>query len=359
MTMTSLERVMTTVGHGIPDRVPVDLHNFLAAIRFAGFPLGEALQNGEMLAEAQLRYWREFQHDVLLVENGVVAEAQACGCDVKYTNEQPADVVSHILADGLARVLELPVPDPLTTFPMREVIKAVRILVREVGDRVFVMGRADQGPAALLGALRGYEQFIMDLATDEEPELILAALAYCTRVHTRYAQALRDAGAHGTSMGEAGVDWIGPNLYRKFAYPHDVEVIAAVGSPRFPFALHICGNATSILPDMVATGAQILELDYKTDMQVAKHVLTGKATFLGPVNPTLIWGAAPSDVKDAARLAIEVLAPGGEFILGPGCALGIDTPADNVHALVESAWKYGVYRPDGSVGAAPTPPHGW
>ena len=51
----------------------------------------------------------------------------------------------------------------------------------------------------------------------------------------------------------------------------------------------------------------------------------------------------------AAREAIEILGPGGELILGPGCALGSDTPADNIHALVEAAKKYGVYNPDGSL----------
>jgi ribose transport system permease protein len=33
--MTSFERVMTVVNHGIPDRVPVDLHNFLTTIAYA------------------------------------------------------------------------------------------------------------------------------------------------------------------------------------------------------------------------------------------------------------------------------------------------------------------------------------
>lgn len=37
------------------------------------------------------------------------------------------------------------------------------------------------------------------------------------------------------------------------------------------------------------------------------------------------------------------MAPGGGFILGPGCALGTDTPPANSHALVESAKKYGRY----------------
>jgi uroporphyrinogen-III decarboxylase len=212
------------------------------------------------------------------------------------------------------------------------------------------MGRADQGPAALAAALRGYEQFIVDLAQNEQPDRIAALLDFCVRVQRRYMMALRDAGAHGTSMGEMGVDIIGPRLYRAFAHPYDRQVISGIGAPDFPVALHICGDATRILPDMVATGAQILELDYKTDKEVAKNALRGKATFLGPVNPELIWAAvSTSEVEDAACQALEVLAPGGEFILGPGCALGHTTPADNIHALIETAWKWGVYNPDGTL----------
>jgi MtaA/CmuA family methyltransferase len=349
MSMTSLERVLATVGHRIPDRVPVDLHNFLPAVVHAGLPLDAALQSGDLIAESQLRYWRDFGHDVLLVENGVIAEAQACGCEAEYKPDQPPDLVTHILADGLEKVLDLEVPDPFTTFPMNEVIRAVRILADEVGDRVFIMGRADQGPAALYGALRGYEQFVLDLQLDEQPELVRATLDFCTRVQRRYAEALREAGAHGTSMGGVGVDLIGPRLHRAFCHPYAREVIGAVSGPDFPYSLHICGDSTLILADMVATGAQMMELDYKTDMRAAKEALRGRATFLGPVNPVTLWGGQPSDVEREAREAIEILGPGGEFILGPGCALSLDTPDDNVHALVESARRYGVYAPDGSL----------
>jgi uroporphyrinogen decarboxylase len=348
--MTSLERTMATIRHRIPDRVPVDLHNFLSTITYAGFSMAQALQDGEMLAEAQIRFWRDFRHDVLLVENGVVAEAGACGCVIEYPDDGPARVSEHILAGGLEKVADLAVPDPWISPGTSVVLKAVQVLRRELGDQVYIMGRADQGPAALAAALRGYEQFIIDLAQNEHTEAIARLLGFCVQVQRRYMTALRDAGAHGTSMGEMGVDIIGPRLYRVFAHPYDRQVISGIGSLDFPVALHICGDATRILPEMVATGAQILELDYKTDKEAAKSALRGKATFLGPVNPELIWAAgAPSEVEDAARQALEVLAPGGEFILGPGCALGHTTPADNIHALIETAWKYGVYNSDGTL----------
>ena len=348
--MNSLERCLAVIHHQIPDRVPVDLHNFLTTVHYAGFPMGRALQDGEMLAEAQLMFWKDFRHDMLMVENGVIAEACACGCRVEYYDDGPPRVSGHILAGGLEKITELQVPDPFTTQPMCEVIKAVRILVNELGNRVFVMGRADQGPGALALALRGYERFVMDLAVNEQPELIHQVLDYCVKVQTRYALAFKEAGAHGTATGGLGLSLLSPRIYRQIEHPYERRFIQAVNAPDFPVALHICGDATLILPEMVATGASILELDYKTDMHTAKQVLKGKAVFLGPVNPELIWVAHnPQEVADAALEAIRVLAPGGEFILGPGCALGYDTSSDNIHALIETAWKYGEYNTDGSL----------
>ena len=347
--MTSLERTMATINHEVPDRVPVDLHNFLVTIDYAGYPMDQALQDGEMLAEAQLKFWRDFRHDVLLVENGVIAEAGACGCEIDWPEMGPARVVGHPLAEGLEKIEDLEVPDPWTTPPMRENLEAVRILRQELGDQVFIMGRGDQAPASLAGALRGYEQFILDMALNEQPELVHRVLGFCAQVQIRYMLAMKEAGAHGTSMGEMGVDIIGPRLHRRFAHPYDRQVVTAVAAADFPVALHICGDSSLILPEMLATSAQILELDYKTDKVVAKEALRGKATFLGPINPELIWSGTPAEVKDASREAIDVLAPGGEFILGPGCALGHTTPPDNIHALIEAAWEYGVYNGDGSL----------
>jgi MtaA/CmuA family methyltransferase len=340
---------MAVIEHRIPDRVPVDLHNFLVTVAYAGYPMNEALQDAEMLAEAQLIFWRDFRHDVLLVENGVVAEAGACGCEIEWPVEGPARVAGHVLAEGLDKVDDLQLPDPWTTEPMRQNLEAVQILKKELGDQVYIMGRCDQAPASLAAALRGYERFVLDLALNEEPELIHRVLDFCARVQLRYMSAMKEAGAHGTSMGEMGVDIIGPRLYRSFAQAYDRRVVQGTARSDFPVALHICGDATLILADMVATGAQILELDYKTDKEKAKQVLQGKTVFLGPVNPELIWADSPAEVEASAREAIEVLGPGGGLILGPGCALGHTTPPDNIHALIETAWKYGVYNSDGSL----------
>jgi uroporphyrinogen decarboxylase len=100
-----------------------------------------------------------------------------------------------------------------------------------------------------------------------------------------------------------------------------------------------------ILDDFIATGAQITEIDHKTDLAKARDAAQDKTTILGPIDTNLLAFATPDAVDAACREAIEVMRVGKDFhtsfILGPGCALDAKTPSENIHALVEAAKKYG------------------
>jgi uroporphyrinogen decarboxylase len=51
----------------------------------------------------------------------------------------------------------------------------------------------------------------------------------------------------------------------------------------------------------------------------------------------------PETVTEKCVEALDILAPGGGFILGPGCALPATTPDENIDALIEAAKKHGRY----------------
>ena len=125
--MNSIERIQTTIHFQNPDRVPVDLHNFQPAARATGLPLAEVFRDGTLLAEAMLAAWREFGHDMILLENGTACNAQACGATVTYMDNS-APVSHTALIAELKDVLTVEVPDPYKAFPMCEILKATRIL---------------------------------------------------------------------------------------------------------------------------------------------------------------------------------------------------------------------------------------
>jgi uroporphyrinogen decarboxylase len=339
--MDSIERVRAAIDLREPDRVPVDLHNFMPAAVASGHSMSEVFRDGELLAEAMLQAWKEFRHDMILLENGTACNAQACGVEAHYRDDT-APVAGRPVLTSLADVADLQVPDPYTAFPMCEILKATRILSHEVGDQVWICARADQGPMDLAAQLRGMTEFMMDLARGEEEELIHALLDFSRRVATRYAFALIECGGHSTSIGEpmAGPAMISPRHYRRYPWIHEQRMARELAEHGIVLHLHICGDTTKITEDFIATGSPVLEVDHKTD---ARHLLAaarGKACLLGNIDTNLLALGAPDDIDAACRELIESCGPGEGLILGPGCALAPTTPAENVHALVESAKRY-------------------
>jgi len=344
--MNSIERTLQTLAHQPPDRVPVDLHNFMVTARMMGVEsYADFFRDGEAMAEGQIKAWRRFGHDVLLVENGTAALAEACGVQVQYQSDS-APVAKGSAIQSLDEVDNLILPDPYKDPLLSELLKTTRIVVNEIGNQAFIIGRADQGPFSLAGEIRGMDNFMMDLALGEKIEQIHKLLDFCRQAVLRYALAQIEQGAHATSIGDSpsGPDLVSPDYYRKYAYPYVKQLVADLDAKGVRLAYHICGNSTPIITDMVSTGATIIEIDQKADMQACKDAARGKSTLLGPIDPSgvMVYGT-PEMVTEKCRQAIEILAPGGGFILGPGCALPATTPDENIDALIESAKIYGQY----------------
>lgn len=359
--MNSIERTQIVLQGGIPDRVPVDLHNFMMTAEASGMPFPEFFQDGEALAEGQIKAWREFGHDVLLVENGTAALAEACGCQVEYMRDS-APVTHGAAIQSLDEVDKLVVPDPHKAHPLKELIKATRLIVQEIGDKAFIIARADQGPFSLASMLLGMDVFLLQLALTQDKrgrrrrhkqndsaelsKKLHHLLEFSMEVTKRFAYAQMEAGAHMTSIGESlsGPDVCSPITYKEYEWGYAQRLVKELKQANIPLAYHICGDATDIVPDMVATGAAVLELDYKVNLRKVKEMARGKTTLLGPIDPSDVMArGTPELVTAKAREAIEILGAGGGLILGPGCALPPKTPPENVHALIEAAHKYGRY----------------
>jgi len=127
-----------------------------------------------------------------------------------------------------------------------------------------------------------------------------------------------------------------PKMYEKYCLPYAKKIVRALESDDFFVSYHICGNTTRIFDHMVSTGAGILEFDYKCDKSVVKKAAAGTTTLLGPIDPSgVMHQGSVEDVETACREAIEILAPGGGFILGPGCAL----PAPHLRGISKCWWS--------------------
>ncbi|KAA6300058.1 MAG: Uroporphyrinogen decarboxylase [Candidatus Ordinivivax streblomastigis] len=343
--MNSLERCLAVLNGEKFDTLPIVPQCFMLAIETAGFKIGDINHNGKKMAQAHRISQEKYGYDGCVIDFDDASIAEAIGAKVIFRDDDPAIVNEEypVLKD-LRDVYDLEVPDPLKAGRLCEWLEATRTLVDAIGDHVFVMGRADQGPFSIACMLRGTTQFMMDLLI-EDPELIADVLEYCRKVSAVFAKAQKDAGAHATSIGDAlaGPNLIDPDLYRAFALEPEKRLVQEVQNYGIPFSIHICGKTNDIIADMGTTGAKILEVDWQLDMSHARKSVPLSTVLMGNINPSfpLVLGT-PDDVDKAVKQVIEQTKGQGLFV-SSGCAMGRNTPPENFRALIAAARKYGYY----------------
>jgi len=343
--LSSLQRCLKVLNGELPDRVPVIPQSFMFAVEIAGFSIGKVNRSGRLMADALRISQDKFGYDGCVIDFDDASLAEACGAKVIYRDDEPAIVdESKPLLKDLRDIDELELPDPYKDGRLPEWLEATERLRAAIGNDVLVMGRADQGPFSLACLLRGMEQFMMDILIEDQA-LIEKVLDYTRRACLLFAKAQKDSGAHITSIGDAlaGPALIAPETYRRLAWNPERLLTREVREYGIPFSIHICGDTTDIIEDMGKTGADVLELDWKVDMGRARKILPDSTVIMGNIDPSdpLVLGT-PEQVDAIAKKVIKQTAGKG-LILSSGCAMGRNTPEENMRAMVEAPKRYGNY----------------
>lgn len=341
--MTSLERCMAVLEGRMPDMLPVVPQSFMLAVETAGYRIGDVNRNGRKMAQAHIVSQEKYGYDGCVIDFDDATIAEAVGAKVIFRDDEPAIVdEQQPVLKNLRDVYGMPIPDPQRSGRLCEWLEATQRLREAIGDHIFILGRADQGPFSIACLLRGTTQFMMDLMT-EDAQLIADVLEYCRKISAVFAKAQKDAGAHATSIGDAfaGPNLISPQMYRQFAFEPERRLVEEVQEYGIPFSVHICGDTTGIIADMGQTGARILEVDWKLDMAQARRLVPCSTVLMGNIDPSfpLVMGT-PQDVDDAVR-AVIAKTRGRGHIVSSGCAMGRNTPAENFRAFIAAARRYG------------------
>ena len=343
--MNSLERCLAVIRGEMPDRVPVCLHNFLMAAKEAGIPLEQHLTEPRATAQAHLHAVEKYGYDCITIDLDTTMLAEAMSAKRDCTPGEPGHLAAPAIT-SLDDVGKLKPADPARDGRIPVLIEAVRILVREVGDKIAIRANADQGAFALAALLRGIQDFMMDLAAEPDHPGIVQLLEVAYQTHIATHRALKAAGAHFTSLGDSasGPDVISPAMFARFARPYQERLVRELAADGIFTVIHICGNTTAILDQLAQYPFCGFELDYKTDARRAKATVGANHVLFGNVDPSgIIARGSPAQVREATRQLLADWMPGGRFILNAGCAIPATTPSENLRAFIAAAREFGNY----------------
>jgi uroporphyrinogen decarboxylase len=92
---------------------------------------------------------------------------------------------------------------------------------------------------------------------------------------------------------------------------------------------------------MIDTGADALELDYKTDINKAYAMCNNKVVFIGNIDPSGILALGTEKLVCEKTLELlKVYKNSNRFILNAGCALPSFTPERNIAAMIKTAREF-------------------
>ena len=339
-TMTSKERVVAAVTGKPYDRIPVNLLISDHAARVIGVSVGEYNNSARLMAEGQIAAWRKYGADNINTGPGLTGIPEALGSRLAFPDNSP--YLAEYAVNDEADLDRLKVPDPEKDGRLPLFLEAAAIVIKEVGEQAPI-NLTTSGPFTAAAGIRGTDRFLRDLR--KNPEFAHRLLRLTTDSIVRFAVAAYGVGARiGLADPTSSGTIISYNHYAQFALPYQKEVVSAIAQATgAPPSLHICGNSTKIWSEMADTGAAILSLDNAVDLAEAKARVGHRVSLLGNIRPTeVMYLGQPDNVRANVRecLAKAWDSPKG-YILGLGCGLPINTPPENIHALVDAAREYG------------------
>jgi len=350
--LTSKDRFLRACRFEPVDRVPVwimrQAGRYLPeyqAVR-ANHSFLEICKTPELAAEVSLQPYRILGVDAIIVFSDILIVAEAMGMPLDVPDSGP--VLSNPVRDAAGvRDLRDFDPDRDTKF----VGDAIRAICKQAGPDVPVIGFA-AAPWTLAcymieGRTRGDISHAKRMLR-EQPHVVRGLLDLIARATAEYLKSQIAAGASAIQLFDTWAGELSPSEYHAFELPATQQIFESLRGLPVAKILFAKGSATH-LESLAKSGADVISVDWNTDLAEARRKLGRQVALQGNVDPAILLGAespsaespdagspgAQSKVRLAAAAAIAKTGGLGHILnLGHGILPG--TPVKNAKAFVEA-----------------------
>ncbi len=343
--VSSLERVLTAVRHKEPDRVPVTPILSGGARQISGISYPDHSLNADKTAQSFLDGWKFVGGDLVLLMLDLSLEAADFGQKIVYPdNSTPYPDYDHPVIRDVDDYDRIQSFDPLKSPRMSEFVRLCRIMVKEVGLKSIVTGFVF-GPLGVLAMMRGAELLFKDCVL--YPKKVQKACEIITGVLIEYVQAQCDSGVPAVAIDSlfASKTGLPKKLWEEIEGPFVSEISRVIKDNGLIVGVHNCGHDPYFDTQIRSMDPEVMSFahlpDDCKDRKELKEKYGDRVTLLGYVATPLLVHGTPTEVMDECRRQIDDLAPGGGFILAPGCEYPPGIPLTNAIAMIKAAEKYG------------------
>ena len=331
--MNSRERVLAMMDHRPVDRIPFMPITMMFAADQIGVKYGEYVTDFRLLVEAQLRTAERFDIDQVSCISDPTREAHDLGAEVRFFEDQPpAFDESQALLIDKKTLIGLKVPDPLSGGRMTDRVKAAALLKEKVAGERIVEGWIE-GPCGQGANLRGINRLMLDFIDD--PAFVRDLFDFIVEMELAFAKAQMDAGVELMGVGDPASSLAGPVIFNELIMPAHKKLVDGMKAMGLRTRSHMCGNTRKILKARGELGYDIVDLDTKVPLAEAHREMPNQVILGNIATVEVMRNGTVEDVVQAATKCHRDV--GALYIIGAGCEVPRDTPAENMLALLHNA----------------------
>jgi len=359
--MNSKERILTTINHQEPDKVPLDswMAPEVAEVIIDGLnidisndPLALSKALGNDLLYSLLGFCDGFssifKEERKIGENLYQDDFKIKWRKKSFKHGSYCEFVEHPLAE-IKDYDRYVWPDPFVIY--KDGFELYRDLIRKDGKEYAILGGCACTMFEACWYLRGLENFLTDfyLNKDFVVELLDKTMDISLKISKKLVELGVDIIWWGDDVSNERGPYISPKLFRELIKPRYAKMVDEVRriNKDVKIAFHCDGKVDWVIEDFIELGFDILNplQPDVNDVAEIKKKYGKKLTFWGNVDTRKIMTKGTfRDVADEVRHVIEVLSPGGGHILCTNHTVQASERAvDNMVAYYWAAENYRNY----------------
>jgi uroporphyrinogen decarboxylase len=347
--MTAGERVIAAVEHREPDRVPL-MYRDVPEVR-------ERLKR-DLRVTSDDELFEAFDIDVRWVgpqwigpelEISEDSRRDAWGVEWKYTRFSETGGYWNELEHPL---IDAPDAESLDRYRFPDItwwdFSGIAEACERYRDYAIMTAPGEASPGILqypIQTLIGVERSLTDLYLD--PPFLRALVAKVLEFRLPFIDRMLSAGKFdffriGDDYGTQNGPLIGVDLWNEFFREPLSAMFDSARRHGARSYLHSCGSVRSLIPSLISIGVDVLDpvqvAAAGMDPAALKRDFGSQVAFSGGVDEQdLLPRGTREEIREYVYRLLEVMMPGGGFILGPTHNLQDDIPTGNIVAMYEAA----------------------
>ena len=326
--MKPRERVLAALRREPVDRTPVSNPTSVATVELMDLvdaPFPDANREPELMARLAATGYTELGFDSIMPVFTIIQDSSALGCKIQW--EQKDNWPTVKMREPIwetADDIKVP-PDFLTHKDTTCVTEAIKILKKEYGDEVAVIGKT-MGPWSLGYHCFGVEPFL--LLSLDDPGKTKLCLDRMKEATIQFGLAQIEAGADALTLPDhATGDLVSGEYYERFLTELHIEFAERLP---VPLILHICGKTEDRMEYIAGTGMAAFHYDSKNNPETSMGIMKDRISLVGNINnPETLFAKNPEDVRQEVYKNLDA----GVQLVAPECAIPLQTAIENLKEI--------------------------